>query len=61
MGMQSALVRLLVQGSPSTSVMTTNTTQLAIDTTEFLLAWRLRRSAPANTKLRPSMRKSSGG
>ena len=39
MGVQSALIRLLVQGSPSTSVMTTNTTQLAIDITEFALAW----------------------
>jgi uncharacterized membrane protein YoaK (UPF0700 family) len=41
MGVQSTLVRLLVQGSPSTSVMTTNTSQLAIDITEFVLAcWR---------------------
>jgi uncharacterized membrane protein YoaK (UPF0700 family) len=51
MGVQSALVRLLVQGSPSTSVMTTNTTQLAIDTTEFFLAWwRRGGSMPADTK-----------
>jgi uncharacterized membrane protein YoaK (UPF0700 family) len=50
MGVQSALVRLLVQGSPSTSVMTTNTTQLAIETTEFMLAWRRRGSIPADTK-----------
>jgi uncharacterized membrane protein YoaK (UPF0700 family) len=51
MGVQSALVRLLVQGSPSTSVMTTNTTQLAIDTTELILAWRWRRGGvPASTK-----------
>ena len=47
MGVQSALVRLMWQGSPSTNVMTTNTTQLAIDMTEFVLAsWHLR--APAN-------------
>jgi uncharacterized membrane protein YoaK (UPF0700 family) len=46
MGVQSALIRLLVQGSPSTNVMTSNTTQLAIDTTEFVLAWwPLRRSS----------------
>jgi uncharacterized membrane protein YoaK (UPF0700 family) len=50
MGVQSALVRLLVQGSPSTSVMTTNTTQLAIETTEFMLSWRRRGSMPADTK-----------
>jgi uncharacterized membrane protein YoaK (UPF0700 family) len=50
MGVQSALVRLLVQGSPSTSVMTTNTTQLAIDTTEFVLAWWRRGGVPADTK-----------
>ena len=47
MGVQSALVRLMLQASPSTNVMTTNTTQLAIDMTEFVLAsWHLR--APAN-------------
>ena len=50
MGVQSALVRLLVQGSPSTSVMTTNTTQLAIETTDFMLAWRRRGSMPAGMK-----------
>ena len=47
MGVQSALVRLLMQGSPSTGVMTTNTTQLAIETTEFLLAWRRLPRRPA--------------
>ncbi|HEY2487432.1 MAG TPA: DUF1275 family protein, partial [Candidatus Binataceae bacterium] len=51
MGVQSALVRLLVQGFPSTSVMTTNTIQLAIDTTKFFLAWwRRDGSMPADTK-----------
>jgi uncharacterized membrane protein YoaK (UPF0700 family) len=50
MGVQSALVRLLVQGSPSTNVMTTNTTQFAIDTTELVLAWSSKRSAPIDTR-----------
>ena len=45
MGVQSASVRLLGQGAPSTNVMTTNTTQLAIDATHLLLA-RLRTGAP---------------
>jgi uncharacterized membrane protein YoaK (UPF0700 family) len=39
MGVQSAFVRLLMRGVPSTTVMTTNTTQLAIDATELLIAW----------------------
>jgi uncharacterized membrane protein YoaK (UPF0700 family) len=38
MGVQSAFVRLLMRGTPSTNVMTTNTTQVAIDATEILLA-----------------------
>lgn len=38
MGVQSAFVRLLMHGTPSTNVMTTNTTQVAIDATEVLLA-----------------------
>lgn len=38
MGVQSAAVRLFMPGTPSTNVMTTNTTQLAIDATEVLLA-----------------------
>ena len=38
MGVQSAFVRMLMAGTPSTNVMTTNTTQLAIDATEMLLA-----------------------
>ena len=37
MGVQSAFVRLLMRGTPSTNV-TTNTTQVAIDATEILLA-----------------------
>ena len=31
MGVQSAFVRLLMRGTPSTNVMTTNTTQVAIE------------------------------
>jgi uncharacterized membrane protein YoaK (UPF0700 family) len=38
MGVQSAAVRLLMSGTPSTNVMTTNTTQLAIDGTIALVA-----------------------
>src|SRR5712672_313801 len=49
MGMQSALVRLL--GYPSTNVMTTNTTQLAIDATELAMAWRARRRSPADARI----------
>ena len=37
MGVQSALVRLLMPGVASTNVMTSNTSQIAIDTTQ--LAW----------------------
>jgi uncharacterized membrane protein YoaK (UPF0700 family) len=48
MGAQSATVRLLMRNMPSTSVMTTNTTQLAIDATELILAWQARRRAPAD-------------
>ncbi len=43
MGVQSALVRLLLRGVASTNVMTTNTTQIAIDATQATLAWALRR------------------
>jgi uncharacterized membrane protein YoaK (UPF0700 family) len=46
MGMQSALVRLL--GYPSTNVMTSNTTQLAIDAAEFVMAWQAHRRSPAD-------------
>jgi uncharacterized membrane protein YoaK (UPF0700 family) len=37
MGVQSALVRLLLRGVASTNVMTTNTTQIAIDATQAVL------------------------
>ncbi len=46
MGAQSALVRLLMRGIPQTNVMTGNITQLGIETTELLLAWRRRRRYP---------------
>ena len=39
MGVQSALVRLLMRGVASTNVMTTNTTLLAINAAEILLGW----------------------
>jgi uncharacterized membrane protein YoaK (UPF0700 family) len=38
MGVQSALVRLLLRGVPQTNVMTGNATQLAIDATELFYA-----------------------
>ncbi len=47
MGRQSAMFKLLMRGSPSTNVMTRNTIQFAIDTTDFLLAWR-RCNTPAD-------------
>jgi uncharacterized membrane protein YoaK (UPF0700 family) len=40
MGVQSAAVRLNLRGVPSTNVMTTNTTQLAIDVTQWVMARR---------------------
>jgi uncharacterized membrane protein YoaK (UPF0700 family) len=43
MGVQSALVRLLLRGVASTNVMTTNTTQIAIDAAQAGLTWALRR------------------
>ena len=48
MGTQSATVRLLMKDVASTNVMTTNTTQIAIDATELLFAWQARRRAPAD-------------
>ena len=47
MGVQSALVRLLMPGVASTNVMTTNTTLIAIDTGELLIGWHGRRGDPA--------------
>jgi uncharacterized membrane protein YoaK (UPF0700 family) len=51
MGVQSAAVRLLMKDVASTNVMTTNTTQLAIDAAELMLAWQARRRAPADAAL----------
>jgi uncharacterized membrane protein YoaK (UPF0700 family) len=48
MGVQSATVRLLMQGTASTNVMTTNTTLIAIETTRMMLAWERARRAPHN-------------
>ncbi len=48
MGVQSALVRLLIKGCPSTNVMTTNTTLFAIDVAELAMTWRARRRAPGD-------------
>jgi uncharacterized membrane protein YoaK (UPF0700 family) len=48
MGVQNAFVRLLIQGSPSTLVMTTNITQSAIETMEFVLARWPRRHGQTN-------------
>jgi uncharacterized membrane protein YoaK (UPF0700 family) len=50
MGVQSALVRLLMPGAPSTNVMTTNTTLFAIDTGELLLGWHGRKSGDATAQ-----------
>jgi uncharacterized membrane protein YoaK (UPF0700 family) len=48
MGIQSATVRLLMRSVASTNVMTTNTTQIAIDATELVLAWLACRRARAD-------------
>jgi uncharacterized membrane protein YoaK (UPF0700 family) len=39
MGVQSALVRLTMRGVASTNVMTTNTSQIAVDATQLAFAW----------------------
>ncbi len=46
MGTQSVIVRLLMKGIPQTNVMTGNMTQLGIEMTELLVAWRRRVRAP---------------
>jgi uncharacterized membrane protein YoaK (UPF0700 family) len=45
MGSQSAIVRLVMRNVASTNVMTTNTTQIAIDATMLTFAWLARRNA----------------
>jgi uncharacterized membrane protein YoaK (UPF0700 family) len=52
MGTQSATVRLLLKSVASTNVMTTNTTQIAIDATELVLAWQAARRAPSDAVAR---------
>jgi uncharacterized membrane protein YoaK (UPF0700 family) len=51
MGAQSVLVRLLMKGIPQTNVMTGNMTQLAIETTDIILAWRRCARDPGNRAL----------
>ena len=48
MGVQSALVRLLIKSCPSTNVMTTNTTLFCVEAADLVLAWRARRRAPGD-------------
>jgi uncharacterized membrane protein YoaK (UPF0700 family) len=48
MGAQSVLVRLLMRGIPQTNVMTGNMTQLGIETTDLILAWRRCAREPHN-------------
>jgi uncharacterized membrane protein YoaK (UPF0700 family) len=48
MGVQSAHVRLLMKGVPSTNVMTTTTTQIAIEAVETVMALRRRRHGEDN-------------
>jgi len=51
MGAQSVLVRLLMRGIPQTNVMTGNMTQLGIETTAIILAWRRSTREPGNRAL----------
>jgi uncharacterized membrane protein YoaK (UPF0700 family) len=48
MGTQSVVVRLLMRGIPQTNVMTGNMTQLGIETTDLIRAWRRRARDPGN-------------
>jgi uncharacterized membrane protein YoaK (UPF0700 family) len=48
MGTQSVLVRLLMRGIPQTNVMTGNMTQLAIEITELITAWRRKARSPTD-------------
>jgi uncharacterized membrane protein YoaK (UPF0700 family) len=58
MGVQSATARLMFDGVASTNVMTINTTQLAIDVTQWLIAgWRAARFPHETTA--PAMRASA--
>lgn len=48
MGTQSVIVRLLMRGIPQTNVMTGNMTQLGIEATALLLAWRRHARDPSD-------------
>jgi uncharacterized membrane protein YoaK (UPF0700 family) len=48
MGAQSVIVRLLMRGIPQTNVMTGNMTQLGVESTARLLAWRRRARDPSD-------------
>ena len=50
MGAQSVIVRLTMRGIPQTNVMTGNMTQIGIETTALLLAWRRRARNPGNAE-----------
>lgn len=58
MGVQSAQVRLLMHGVPSTNVMTTNTTLIAIEGTQMVLAWR--RARGGNSEAAAQLNASGG-
>ena len=57
MGTQSVIVRLLMRGIPQTNVMTGNMTQLGIETTELLLAWRRHARDPGDPDHRTAVRR----
>ncbi len=59
MGVQSAMVRLLMRGVASTNVMTTNTTQMAVDAT-LLLLHALRPSAEGGASVDQARARMSG-
>jgi uncharacterized membrane protein YoaK (UPF0700 family) len=61
MGVQSALVRLLMRGVASTNVMTTNTSVLGLDAAEFLIAWNVKRKFPRSRKALDKFRKTRRG
>ncbi len=48
MGAQSVIVRLLMRGIPQTNVMTGNMTQLGVETTALIVAWRRRARDPSD-------------
>jgi uncharacterized membrane protein YoaK (UPF0700 family) len=48
MGAQSVIVRLLMRGIPQTNVMTGNMTQLGVETTALIVAWRRRARGPGD-------------